>query len=309
MAPERRRTDLPDEFLTARQVMDFVATEAVVALDRYERSFAAGDREQPHQSARRLAYWWKMLRMDEVDFGPDPTDAQRILAAAGSIATGDRTSSGLRMRDAFQLARTRARIDDGVTLSTGVDKLRSDFEAVYGGRMPEPDAGVWLKKSLTRLAKASVLAEVLAVPAEVTLSKRVRDTANELVEQGQKLVDSQRRLQRAQSVSIPTRGEALRQQAGLSSLGVLNSVAFDQAHLPWMLEMALKAPGGILVAYETLRLWSDRRSAIQELESAQAALRASRPGVVSTLDTVGEVPPRDVKAVRTARSRGPGPER
>jgi hypothetical protein len=309
MAPEPRRTDLPDELVTARQVMDFVTAEAVVALDRYEKSFAAGDREQPQQSARRLAYWWKILKMDEVDFGPDPTDAQRILAAAGSIVTGDRTPSGLRMRDAFQLARTRARVDDGVTLSTGVDKLRSDFEAVYGGRMPEPDAGVWLKKSLTRLAKASVLAEVLAVPAEVTLSKRVRDTANELVDQGQKLVDSQRRVAKAQAVPIPTLGQAASQQAGISAVGVLNSTAVDQGHLPWMLEMALKAPGGVWVAYQTLRLWSDRRSAMQELESAQAALRASRPGVISTLDAAGQVPSRDVKAVRTARSRSTGPER
>ncbi|MGW6281642.1 hypothetical protein [Kribbella sp. NPDC055071] len=310
MAPEPRRTPKTGELAAIRQVMDFFAIEAVLALDRYERSFSAGNREQPQQSARRLARWWTELMMDEVDFGPDPTDAQRILAAAGSLATGSQQESGLRMQDAVDEARLRARVDDRVSLTTEIEQLRGDFESLHDGnvRVPE-DNDRWLKESLTRLANASVLADVLAVPAQVTMSKRVRDTANELVGRGQELIAKQQRLHAAQAVPIPNLGDAAGRQAALNALFMMSNYGVNAANLPYLLEAAAKAPAAAYVFYESWRLWSERKFARHELDSARTALRGVRPGLTSTLDTVGPLRPVDVRAINRARSPRSGPER
>lgn len=59
-----------DELAAARQVVDLFASEALLALDRYERSFPKSDPASARQAGDRLAYWWQKLELDDLRLDP-----------------------------------------------------------------------------------------------------------------------------------------------------------------------------------------------------------------------------------------------
>ena len=75
-----------DELVAAQQVVDMFASEALLALDRFERSFPATATDRERQVADRLTYWWQKLELDEVRPDPRGSDAEQILGAAADLS-------------------------------------------------------------------------------------------------------------------------------------------------------------------------------------------------------------------------------
>ena len=147
-----RREPTRDELAAAQQVVDLFAAEALLALDRYERSFPAQASDQARRTADRLAYWWRRLDLDDVRLDPEGSDAEQILAAAADLSLDPDNQWGLSLEEASAQAVTRAAMDGRTMPTTTVADLRKEFEDAYGGRADVPARDdEWLGQSLTRL--------------------------------------------------------------------------------------------------------------------------------------------------------------
>jgi hypothetical protein len=296
-----------DEYAAAEQVMDLFASEALLALDKFERSFPPGDPAQPRQTADRLAYWWRRLGMDDVALSSDATDAQRILATAADLAMDPDNKWGVTIEEATSQASMRASLFDGRPVTQGVADLRRDFEESYGGALNLPRDDGWLSESLTRLARASVLREVVGMGAKAKVSEQARGAADELVRQGQRLMDNRRELAAKKAEPVGGRREYIAQQLNYQATYFLYSLGVELTHVPQWAELALKVPAGAYLLYKAIEAWADRRDAIDSrLDPAQAQLRAVRADLTRNLDGSSPLGQRDTRAIRAARGRDGG---
>lgn len=171
-----------DEREAAQQVVDLFAAEALLALDKLQRLDA-------RQAADRLVYWWQRLRMDDVRL--DGTDAEQILTMAVEQSFDPENDFGLSLADATTEAGNRAALEGRPTPSKGIADFRKDFEHAYGGQASVPaQDDEWLAQSMSRLARAAVLRDVVAQGAQVEFREPVRAAADRLVEQARQLMDS-----------------------------------------------------------------------------------------------------------------------
>jgi hypothetical protein len=269
----------PEELRAAKAIMDLFAQEAVVALDDLERSFSSETPDKAVRVGEEFARLWRGYGLDEVTFGPDPTDAQRILVAAANIATAP-DSQGLTVQGAVAEAQKATERP----LSDTVAQLRSGFQQTFGDELPVPRPREWLEQSLSRVAKSAVLRDVVSLGAEVKVSPEVRQAADNLVQQGLELDEKTGKASEiASDLNRKNHGysDRLRDLAiAVSMEGTLLALNIP----PW-LKAGLVAPA----AGVTLRLaWQE----VKEHDHLQRLLNEGRPGlrsvrteVAATVDT------------------------
>ncbi|MFD3406397.1 hypothetical protein ACFWUU_37270 [Kribbella sp. NPDC058693] len=301
-----RREPSRDELAAAQQVVDMFATEALLALDRYERSLPAAATDRERQVADRLAHWWRRLELDGVRLDPEGTDAEQILVAAADLSLDPSNQWGLSLEEASAQAVNRAALEGRPMPATSVAYLRKSFEDAYGDRvvLPERDDD-WLAQSLTRLARASVLRDVIAEGAQVRVGAPLRQVADEMVRQGRQLMDDRLDLARRQEAPVSRRA-ALMQQARLTSTYALYSLGVDLTGAPHWADVALKVPAFALYLKESRDAWRDHGDAVAtRLDPAQAQLRSIRNDLLGTLATDPPTTRRDTRALRNATNRRP----
>ncbi|MFC6159590.1 hypothetical protein [Kribbella jiaozuonensis] len=301
-----RREPSRDELAAAQQVVGMFATEALLALDRYERSFPAAATDRERQVADRLAHWWRRLELDGVRLDPEGTDAEQILVAAADLSLDPRNQWGLSLEEASAQAVNRAALEGRPMPATSVADLRKSFEDAYGDRvvLPERDDD-WLAQSLTRLARASVLRDVIDEGAQVRVGAPLRQAADEMVRQGRQLMDDRLDLARRQEAPVSRRA-AFMQQARLTSTYALYSLGVDLTGAPDWADVALKVPAFALYLKESRDAWRDHSDAVAtRLDPAQAQLRSVRNDLLGTLATDPPTTRRDNRALRNATNRRP----
>lgn len=294
-----------DELAAAQQVTELFATEALLALDRFERSFPADDPNQPRQTADRLAHWWRELRLDDARVGGDGSDAGRILATAAELALDPSNEWGVTIEEATSQANLRASVSGEHLLATGIEDFRRDFEDSYGGRADVPPrADEWMKQSLTRLARAAVLRDVVALGVKVKVSEPLQAAADQLVEQGRRLMDDRRELAARQAEKPGGRGAYVASQAKLMAMYWLYSVSVEVTGMPDWAELALQAPVGAAMFYQVLKNGQERGDALAtRLDPAQAQLRSVRTDLIDGLGQRSPIDRRDARTINVARKR------
>ncbi|WP_350275242.1 hypothetical protein [Kribbella sp. HUAS MG21] len=296
-----------DELAAAQQVVDLFATEALLALDRFERSFPAGAAGRERQVADRLAHWWQKLQLDDVRLDPAGTDAEQILGAAADLSLDPENDWGVSLEEASAQAVNRAALDGRTLPVTTVADLRTDFETAYGDRVKVPERDdEWLVQSLTRFARASVLRDVIAEGAHVRVSEPLRAAANELVRQGQQLTDDRRQLDVQQAV--PAKGSFTGHARNFAGLWAYSTVV-GMTGAPFWAQVAMNTPASALF----LASWHEQRRQQKafehRLDPAQAQLRSVRADLIGNLDTTQPPTRRDNAALRNAANRRTGPGR
>jgi hypothetical protein len=297
-----------DELVAAQQVVDLFASEALLALDRFERSFPAAATGREREVADRLAYWWQKLELDDVRVDPEGSDAEQVLAAAADLSLDPENHWGVSLEEASAQALNRAAMEGRTMPATTVADLRRNFDEAYGGRADVPDRDdEWLAQSLTRLARASVLRDVIAEGARVRLSEPVRAAADELVRQGQQLMDDRRELAVQQAKPADTRGSFLRHVRNFAGFTAY-STAVGLTDAPVWAQVALNAPAGALFL-ASWREQQDQAAAFdRRLDPAQAQLRSVRTDLINNLDGPSPLTRRDTRALR-GPNRPTGPSR
>ncbi|TDO52822.1 hypothetical protein EV651_11712 [Kribbella sp. VKM Ac-2571] len=299
-----------DELVAAQQVVDLFAAEALLAIDRYEQAFPAGAPDKERRTADRLAYWWRKLELDDARLDPEGTDAEQILVAAADLALDPENQWGLSLEEASAQAVNRAAMDGRTMPTTAIADLRKDFADAYGGRVELPARDdEWLAQSLTRLARASVLRDVVAEGAQVRVSEPLRAAADELVRQGQRLMDDRLDLARRQETPISPRPMFARQARNFSMLFAYSS-GVELTGAPLWADLLMKTPAVALYLKESRDNWRDYDHAVAtQLDPAQAQLRSVRTDLANTLDTPPPVNRRDARALRNPHNRPAGPSR
>jgi hypothetical protein len=305
-----RREPTRDELAAAQQVVDLFAAEALLALDRYERSFPAQATDQARRTADRLAYWWRKLDLDDVRLDPDGSDAEQILAAAADLSLDPDNHWGLSLEEASAQAVNRAAMDGRTMPTTTVADLRKEFDDAYGGRAGVPARDdEWLGQSLTRLGRACVLRDVIAEGAQVRVSQPLRQAADDLVRQGQQFMDDRRHLARKQEAPIDRRPTLLR-QARITGAFFAYSAGVGLTGAPLWAEVAMRVPALALYVKGTTDAWRDHDQAVAtRLDPAQAQLRSVRKGIADSLDTAPPATRRDTRSLRNSHNRPGGPSR
>jgi hypothetical protein len=292
------------------------ATEALLALDRYEQSIPEADR--PQQVAARLAFWWRKLRLDEAqldprvpELTPGGSDAEQILEMAGELAIDPDNKWGLIVAEATSQAQALAAIEHRDVPLRGIAELRKEFQEAYNGGLTLPsDPNDWLGQSLARLGRAAVLRDVVALGAQVRVSKPTREAADALVAEGQRLIDERNKLASKKAERPPAK-----QPWGMR-LGALTSAYFAYAtglsgmHLPLLAHAALSAPAVYVYLQGSTQALGDlesnkeaQRAYEHRLEPAQAELRSVRNDLVGQLRDGASLPARDTRAIDGKRDR------
>lgn len=295
-----------DERAAAQQVVELFAAEALLALDRYERSFPAAAPDKPRRTADRLAHWWRKLDLDDVRLDPDGTDAEQILAKAAELALDPDNDWGVSLEEASAQAVNDAAIEGRTLPVSGVADLRKQFDEAYGGRADIPSRDdEWLARSLTRFARASVLRDVVAEAAHVRVSAPLRAAADDIVRQGQQLMDDRLSLARRRESPVSRREVVLR-QARMTSAFFAYTVGVNLAGAPLWAELAMKAPALAVYVKGTSDAWLDHSNAVAtRLDPAQAQLRSVRKGLTDGLDTPTPATRRDTRVLRNAPTNRP----
>jgi hypothetical protein len=292
-----------DELAAAQQVVDLFASEALLALDRFERSFPVGATGRERQVADRLAHWWQKLELDDVRLDPEGTDAEQILGTAADLALDPENDWGVSLEEASAQAVNRAAMDGRTLPLTTVADLRRNFDEAYGGRVDVPERDdEWLAQSLTRFARASVLRDVVAEGAHVRVSEPLRAAADELVRQGQQLMDDRRQLDVQQAV--PAKGSFMAHTRNFAGFWAY-STAVGMTGAPFWAQVAMNTPASALF----LASWHEQRrqqkAFERRLDPAQAQLRSVRTDLISNLDTPTPTTRRDIRSLRPTRPTGP----
>jgi hypothetical protein len=284
-----------DELAAARQVVDLFASEALLALDRYERSFPKSETDSARQVGDRLAYWWQKLELDDVRPDPRGSDAEQILSAAGGLSVDPENKWGVSIEYASAYANNLAVVDGRTMPTTTIDDLRARFDQAYGGQASVPGrADDWLAQSLTRFARSSALRDVLAEGARVEASEPLRAAADELVRQGQRLMDDRRGL--AVQRETPAKrsfGVNARNFAGYWAYGT----ALSLTGAPFWAQVAMNTPATAMLLHSWYEQHEQRK---HRLDPAQAQLRSVRTDLIKNLDEAGAVTQRSTRAVRGA---------
>jgi hypothetical protein len=298
-----RETPGDDELAAARQVVDVFATESLLALDKYSQSIPADATDQARQTADRLATWWRRLKMDDALLGADPTDAEQILMKAADLSLDPENDFGLSLEDAAEQADMQTGLESRPALRKGMADFRREFDEAYGGQAGVPSrADEWLEASLTRLARASLLRDVIAEGSRVQVDQPTRDAADQVVRQGQQFIGGQDRLA-ADRAAPDARREAVGRQAR-SMLGLAAySAGVVMSGAPPLATFAMSAPVGPILLARTVSNWRAYRDAPPPgVDPAQAQLRSVRADLINTLDS--STPPRSTS--RPDRHRRPG---
>ncbi|MEV5967718.1 hypothetical protein AB0L70_38480 [Kribbella sp. NPDC051952] len=306
MALGRRHPVSEDDVAAAETVMDLLATEALLALDKFERRAPSDDPARSQETANLLKYCWKELRLDEVELS-QASDAQRILVAAAHLAHDPENKWGVTLQGATIRAKADTFFARQGELKKGIEDFRQDFEDSYGGRATVPNGQEWLQQSLTRLARASVLRDVVAVGAKVQMSTPVQKAADNLVQHGQKLTADRNRLAARQAAV--DRGHFLAQQGSLTAGYIAYATSIDLTPTPEWVQMVLKAPAAAYMFVRTLEIWRQRDDVYDRVDSAQAQLRSVRTNATESLDGDNPFGRRDARTLGTARPRKDGPSR
>lgn len=295
-----------DELVAAQQVVDLFAAEALLAIDRYEQSFPSSAPDKERRTADRLAHWWRKLELDDVRLDPEGTDAEQILVAASDLALDPENHWGLSLEEASAQAVNRAAMDGRTMPTTTIADLRKNFESAYGGRVDLPDRDdEWLAQSLTRLARASVLRDVIAEGAQVRVSEPLRAAADDLVRQGQQLMDDRLDLARRQEAPI-SRRPLRAQQAKITSMYFAFCTGVELTGAPLWADLLMKTPATAVFFKETRDAYREHDHAVAtRLDPAQAQLRSVRKGIADSLDTPTPATRRDTRAIRNATTRRP----
>jgi hypothetical protein len=272
------------ERAAAQQVVDMFATEALLALDKVPAYGAS------RQSARLLADWWRKLRMDDVQPG-DGSGPEHILVAAAEISL-DPDNRGLDLREAVLRANDRADLEARPRPEKDLWELRQDFEDAYGGQASVPARHEeWLAQSLTRVARAALVRDVIAQGARVRVSEPLRAAAEEVVRQGHHVTKARQQLAahqaaaRAEPSAPAGRGSAYARQAGLLVALAAYGATVDMSGAPLWAQIALKTPVGAAYVAGTLKNWSAQQNTIgTALDPAQAQLRSVRRDLITSLD-------------------------
>ncbi|MGW6196754.1 hypothetical protein ACWF0M_11470 [Kribbella sp. NPDC055110] len=300
----------PGELTATRRVVELFATEALLALDRYEQSLPADATDRGRQTADRFAHWWKRLEMDDAWRGTGGTDAEQILAKAADLALDPDNHEGLRVEEAAAEAKMIAEFRGRPTTMKGIDDFRREFDTAYGGTADVPSSGdEWLAQSLTRLARASVLRDVVTRGAKVQFSQPLRDTADELVRQGQRLVESRDELavqqQAAADVEASDRG-----RPWLIAACAAYGVGVSTSGAPPAAQFAMIVPALAVTLSQTIKAWDAKQNPVGSgLDPAQAQLRSVRTDLTNTLDTPPPATRHDTRALRSTQNRPGTPSR
>ncbi|MFF0267304.1 hypothetical protein [Kribbella sp. NPDC004536] len=305
-----RREPDRDELAAAQQVVDLFATEAVLALDRYEESFPADAPDKARRVADRLAYWWRKLELDDVRTDRAGTDAEQLLAKAAELSLDPDNNWGVSIEEAAAQAVNDAAVEGRPLPAKGIEDYRREFAEAYGGHAQEPDwDDTWLAESLVRFRRASVLRDVVAASARVRVSEPLRNAADDLVRRGQQLMDRRLDLARRQEAPVSRREPLLRNARDAAAL-LAWDVGVNMTGAPLWADLALKGPALAVYVKAVTDAWRDHDHAVAtRLDPAQAQLRSVRKGITDTLDTQSPATRRDHRALRNTPAPRQGPAR
>jgi hypothetical protein len=285
------------ELKAAGEVMDLFAREAVLALDRYVESLPPG---RPLEAGERFAGLWRESGLHKVEF-PNPTDSQRILRAAYGLS---QTSS---QRPLTVAGATRDASLAGRPVTWGIEHLRRDLEDSYGDSLEVPEPGEWLKQSLGRLAKASVVRDAVQLGAAVRLlSPAAREQADNLVQQGLRLKDARREAGRS--------ADGYRAASDRFTVDSLTYNAVSLAATSIVMAMPhwtriASVPVNVYAALKVFSSWANTRSATKRLDAGQEQLRSVRADVAGVVDRTKPLGPLAQRAADIANRRSDGPSR
>jgi hypothetical protein len=296
-APRGSRSD--EDLQAAQLAVDLFAGEALLAVDRLERSASPGDPSQRRIIANRLRYWAERFGLKGPPVEPDATDAPRILASAVGLATDPDNEAGVSLQAAIEQA--------GPDLTKGIADFRREFEDAYGGRIIVPgETDQWLGDSLKRLARAEVLREVVKLGATVRFSRSAVRAADELVEQGSRLQSGRAELAAAKALQGSSGRRFVARQAARVLTFAACAAGVELSSLPHPVRVALESSAGaaLIVAAQrdTLVQWA---AADADPRHAQLRLQAARADLTVGLNGPNPLGQRDAKAIRANRL-GPG---
>ncbi|HEY3508477.1 MAG TPA: hypothetical protein VGL36_04925 [Kribbella sp.] len=302
-----------EEVLAAQRVVDLFATEALLALDRYEQSLPADASDKARRTADRFAHWWHKLELDGVRLDRAGTDAEQVLAQVSDLALDPDNEWGVSLEEASGLAASEAAIAGRPVPEKGIADFRKEFEQAYGGHAGEPSNDAWLADSLTRFARASLLRDVVESGAKTRVSGPLRAAADDLVRQGRQLIDDRGKLDRSigrrpgDKVALRDAEERLTVPYVLLSVGL----QAGSAPLPPMVGVASQAVvlGMYLNNLRQVRREHREAAATQVDPAAQDRLLLDRGGLVDTLGTPPPATRRDIRTLRNATERRNGPSR
>ncbi|MFF0345670.1 hypothetical protein [Kribbella sp. NPDC004875] len=295
------------ELAAARRVVDVFATEALLALDRYAQSFPADAKDGPRKTADELAHWWRRLKMDDATLGADATDAEQILLQAAEMSLDPENEFGLTLQEATEKADLQTGLESRPALRKSMADFRREFDEAYGGASVPSHDDEWLAASLTRLARAAVLRDVVAEGARVQVSRPLRDAAEQMVRDGQRLIDGHDRLTADRAAPAIRRGARNRQLLAVMEFATYVT-AVGVSGVPPLAGAALGVPAGVIMAAETRRNRAAYRGAAATgLDPAQAQLRSVRTDLINSVDNQPPVSRRDTRALGAAKNRPRAP--
>ena len=127
-----------------------------------------------------------------------------------------------------------------------------------------------------------------------------RQAADELVRQGQKLMDDGRQLDLQKAAPIGGRRQFIADQARYAATYMTYALGIDLTPTPTWVQVALKS----------MEAWDQRQDAIDHrLDPAQARLQSVRTDLTDSLDGASPLGQRDTRAINASRDRRDGPGR
>jgi hypothetical protein len=143
----------------------------------------------------------------------------------------------------------------------------------------------------------------------VQLSQPLRDAADELAEQGQKLMEGRRELAVQQQMSAADEA-SYRRQVMLVAGSVVYALGVTATGAPDLAQAAMLAPAVAVAVTQTVKSWNAEQNPVEPgLDPAQAQLRSVRTDLTNALDTPTPATGRDARTLRRPHTRPGGPGR
>ncbi|TDD61178.1 hypothetical protein E1263_08300 [Kribbella antibiotica] len=253
---------------------EVVAIEQVMDLFATEALLALEKADRP---AERLAEQWQRLGLDELQLSD--SEAQQHLAAAVAGAPMDSSD------------------------------LRREYRDSYGRSHVPPLADQWLDESLTRLARAGVLRDVVATGTKLKVSEPLRKAADDLVREGMQLLEGRRFLDHQQTAPLPGRKAQILGYATALTACTAYGTAVQSLSQPIPVQAVLLAPALVYLTarYRNLeRDWMVGRH--NQVTPAKDQLADARWDAADAVDAAAQPTRADTRVIRAAR-REAGPSR